>query len=101
MDNLNMNGGNSVIPAKNKPVGPVIGLIVIIILILLGGLYFWGARDTLNNGVPMNDDTSGEQSTPATEEAIRNQSTSDNPTEIEADLETFNEADIDAIDSDL
>jgi hypothetical protein len=29
---------------KNMSIGPVIGLIIILALILVGGIYFWGAR---------------------------------------------------------
>ena len=35
MDNQNT-------PQKDSSVGPIIGSIIIIILIVLGGLYFWG-----------------------------------------------------------
>jgi len=35
MDNQNT-------PQKDSGVGPIIGSIIIIILIILGGLYFWG-----------------------------------------------------------
>ncbi len=31
-------------PAHKKPVGPIVGIIVIIILMIFGALYFWGAR---------------------------------------------------------
>lgn len=35
MDNQNT-------PQKDSGIGPIIGSIIIIILIILGGLYFWG-----------------------------------------------------------
>lgn len=42
MNNTSRNG---------MPVGPVIGLVLIIAIIVLGGVYFWTSRDTVNNGM--------------------------------------------------
>ncbi len=31
-------------PHRPQPVGPMIGTTIIVILLIVGGLYFWGAR---------------------------------------------------------
>jgi hypothetical protein len=77
--NVNVNGGGG-----DGSAGPIIGIIVILAIIILGGLYFWGQRaddmiDESNEPVivqPENDDTSS----------------------IEADLES---TDVDNMDADL
>lgn len=55
--------------------GPIIGTIIILVVIILGGLYFWGQRD----------DTA--DATDTTVESIEMQSESDEVSDIEADLE--------------
>lgn len=39
-------------PAHKKPVGPIVGVIIIVLLMAFGALYFWGA--TLNQKNPDN-----------------------------------------------
>lgn len=60
--------------------GPIIGTIIILVVIVLGGLYFWGQRG---------DDVDG------TVESINVQSESDEIVDIEADLE---DTDLDNLD---
>lgn len=31
-------------PPERKPIGPIAGAIIVIVLLVLGGLYFWGAQ---------------------------------------------------------
>ncbi|OHA92520.1 MAG: hypothetical protein A2665_00565 [Candidatus Zambryskibacteria bacterium RIFCSPHIGHO2_01_FULL_46_30] len=62
--------------------GPLIGVIVILAVIILGGLYFWGQRASDD---AMIDETSTEGG-------------SDETAAIEADLDTF---DIESLDSEL
>ena len=90
-------------PASNRSVGPVIGLIIILAIILIGGIYFWSSRmNSKTNITPDNNPNpainSGESVSP---EAILNQSSSDETSAIEADLNAFNESDIDGLGSDL
>ncbi|PIP55821.1 MAG: hypothetical protein CO183_02165 [Candidatus Zambryskibacteria bacterium CG_4_9_14_3_um_filter_42_9] len=66
--------------------GPIIGLIVILAIIILGGLYFWGQR--ANNDSAINQDLG----------AINSQSEEDTSTSIETDLEA---TDIENIDAEL
>jgi len=94
-------------PPSPKPssAGPVIGTIIVISLLALGALYFWGAR---LNGVPEElplipgDDASAESWAPQ-------QSSSDEAAAIEADLNATNmtefeqqmDADLNATESSL
>ena len=81
---------------ENKTsVGPIIGTIIIIALIVLGGLYFWGKRieetkltKTLTSEEPQN-----EQMSEAA--AIISVGTSTNINDIEADLNNTNTTNLD------
>jgi len=79
-------------------VGPVIALIIILAVIVLGGLYFWGQRTSNNTtdiyGNPISPSVSDSNTIPV----IDNQSSSDASASIEADLKA---TDIDSIDSQL
>lgn len=67
-------------------VGATIGIIIILSVILLGGLYFWEAREK-------EDRATGTQETI---NALNNQSSSDDPQAIKADLESTNYENLDA-----
>ena len=76
---------------QNKEVGPVIGIIIIVVILVLGGLYVWGAR--LNKTEQTN--SGGEQSAQDISQAqdpaldnLKTQGTSDNLSAIEDDLDT-------------
>jgi FtsZ-interacting cell division protein ZipA len=73
-----------------KPVGPVIGLIVILAIILVGGVYFWMSRQ--NNG-PYNNSYPAQESASSVDE-IKTQSSSTDGASIDADLRAFGETDI-------
>lgn len=85
---------------NDRSAGPVIGLVIILIIIVAGGLYFWSSRETL---APQNGESNIQESTttPASTETINEQGSSDEINSIEADLNSFNEADINGLDSDL
>lgn len=84
---------------KKTQIGPVIGLIIILAIIVVGTLYFWGQRveKTQNTGTQ---NTQTEQTTPAEvdtqTEQLQTQSTSDDIYSIEADLEATDLGDIDS-----
>lgn len=89
----------------HKAVGPMIGLIIILIVIVAGGLYFLMNREPLTSqpeSLNNNNQTQTESATPPpTEETINSQGSSDEVDSIEADLNSFSETDINALDSDL
>jgi len=78
-------------PMQNTPkessAGPIIATVIILAVIILGGLYFWGQhKDTTNTdqtvpvGQAVDDDTA----------AIETQSSSDDTASIETDLNNTN-----------
>ena len=93
-NNMNMNAGDNVVPSAVEPgegsTGPVIGTIIILAVIVLGGLYFWGQRASNQALTP--------EQIQEQVNMIQDQSTSDVPADIEADL---NATDINNIDSQL
>lgn len=87
--------------APQKPMGPILGIVIIVILLILGGFYFWGTQ--------LSDDSQVQDKTEMTAEEIanqedivlenlRNQRNSDEISDIEADL---NATDLESLDSEL
>ncbi|MBX4198861.1 hypothetical protein KW800_01105 [Candidatus Parcubacteria bacterium] len=73
-------------PSNENSVGPVVGVIIILAVIVLGGLYFWGTRDNATDGVNQNVATpSGDSAS-----AIETQSSSDDTSSIQTDLDNTN-----------
>ncbi len=83
-----MDESNNVNPTTESggSAGPIIGVIVILAIIILAGLYFWGQR------------AGDETMTDKTVESINMQSDSDAAAAIEADLDATN---IENLDSEL
>ena len=79
-------------PTENKSsAGPVIAIVIVLAVIILGGLYFWGQRDNATENTAdayLSGDTA----------AIKTQSSSDDVNSIEKDLNGTN---VDSIGSDL
>ena len=83
-----MDGENNLNPReKNGGAGPIIAVIIILALVILGALYFWGERKDRDE--LLSDDTL---------EAIEMQSDSDETNSIEADLDA---TDVDNLDSEI
>ncbi len=75
---------------KEGGAGPIIATIIILGVVVLGGLYFWGQRNpTANNDIYGNTlNTTAESAVDTT--SIDTQSTSNNPASINADLNSTN-----------
>jgi len=71
-------------------VGPVVATIIILAIVVLGGLYFWGQRNSGNEadiyGNPISTTTSS--TTLPDTSVIDTQSNSDNPASIQNDLKS-------------
>ncbi|MBL7045167.1 MAG: hypothetical protein ISR98_01025 [Parcubacteria group bacterium] len=87
--------------AEKKSVGPIIGIAIIVVIIIFGGLYYWGGkinneelRQAQENTTP--EEILNQQDTSV--ESLQVQSTSDEITDIEADL---NLTDLDDLDAEL
>jgi len=98
---MNQGGMSSDIPQDagtgsphKKPLGPVIGIIVIIVLVIFGGLYLWGG--ILSQKAMTPEEILNEEDTQLTE--LQTQGTSDEVADIEADLGT---TDLEGIDAEL
>src|SRR3989344_3916136 len=92
----NFGGGNMNMEPEEKSVGPIVGSIIVIVIIILGGLYFSGAKLAKYTQTP--EEILGD--TTVTEE-LRSQSASDEVVDIEADLEASDFSDIDTDLSDI
>lgn len=51
---------------ETKPVGPAIGVIIIVLVVVLGGLYFWGQHqnELKNTPAPITPTTTDATTTP-------------------------------------
>ena len=93
--------------AEEKKYGPVIGIIVIIGLLVLGGAYLWGAElFNGNDSEGANDaDSMMETSEDPMLEELRTQSSSNEISDIESDLEASRfeslDEDLNSIDAEL
>ena len=86
----------SVTPENKSSIGGIIGTIIIIALIILGGLYFWGKRieESKTEQALRTEETP--MSTTSNEAAtIRSMSSSDEVTSLEADLKATNTTNLD------
>jgi uncharacterized protein HemX len=77
---------------ESKSVGPAIGIVVIILIVVLGGLYFWGQRMNTQTTEGTNTQTMSEPDQALTQ--MNTQSTSDDTAAIEADLNATNVNDL-------
>ena len=85
---------------SEKSIGPAVGIIVIIVVIVLGGLYFWGQRiekqKEISTPVTPTETTvadqpaTNSQSSDATVQVMQKQSSSDDLTSIQTDLNATN-----------
>lgn len=85
---------------QNKSsIGSIVGTIIIIALIILGGLYFWGkqmqeAKSVQN--ITTNETVPGNETTDTSEAAvIKSTSSSDDLDSLDADLQNTNTANLD------
>lgn len=75
-------------PNNENSVGPVVAIIIVLAMIILGGLYFWGERTK---------DMNSAETTAEVDEitaSISSQSSSDDLTSIEEDLNNTNVLDL-------
>ncbi len=79
-----------------RPIGPVVGIVVIVLILILGGLYFWGEKLNQENGYGEPATTETSEAPDAQTEGLSQQGSSDNLSDIEADLQSTNTADLDA-----
>ena len=83
---------------EKKQTGSIIGSIIVVIVILIGGLYFWGTTNKTDNLDPTINPETGEPIPDIIGDALREQGTADDLNAIEGDL---NATDINSIDADV
>ncbi len=82
---------------NTSSVGAIIGTIIIIAIIILGGLYFWGKRiEEINTQATIQNEEESAYATGSEASAIKNVSPSDDLSSIEADLQQTNTQNLDA-----
>ena len=96
MENFNqnmspINGMNGMEPVK-KSYGALIAVIVILVLIVIGGLYFLGQR--VNNSAYINNASSTQESDSVTA-SLQTQSSSDDLQSIQKDLDSTDTSNLD------
>ena len=101
---MSSRGGLPPAPPKHS-IGPVAGAIIVILLLIAGGLYFWGAQLNQQQDMPPyipSDDMSTNDSaniTADTGAGLPPQSSSDDVSSIEADAHAMNMEQLDASNS--
>ena len=109
MENLNTNQNPvNVMPQmpeetpKPSSIGPLIGIIIVILVIVLGGLYFWGQRVEKNADESMATKegamSEGSDTADTSIELLETQGSSDEITDIEKDLDS---TDLENLDQEL
>lgn len=81
--------------SEESSMGPIIGAIIIILILIIGGLYFWGQNLVDKEGVTDEDAEEILEDDEVSEE-LSQQSSSDEVEDIEADLEASSFEDIDS-----
>lgn len=71
-------------PTEEKSTGAIIGAIIVVVLLVIGGLYFLGQKMAGEKVLPTPEEIAAEPDT--TTEALQTQGTSDEIDAIEADL---------------
>ncbi len=92
MEELN---NNPLTVTEDRSSGPIVGVVVIILVLVVGALYFWGAE--LNKEQSQSAEKIVNGADPVTN-SLRSQSQSDSVDSIQADL---NNTDLDSLNSDI
>ena len=98
---LNTPQSDAVQEVQKKSIGPIIGIAIIVVIIIFGGLYYWGAQISRQEVKEGQENLTAEQienqADPTTQQ-LQIQSTSDEIADIEADLDT---TDLENLDQEL
>jgi uncharacterized protein HemX len=93
---------------NKKSIGPIIGIAIIVVIIIFGGLYYWGGKINKQELRSAQENTTAEEilsQEDASLESLQVQSTSDEIADIEADLDMTDlenlDAELDNIDIEL
>ena len=87
--------------SQKKSIGPAVGIAIIVVIIIFGGLYYWGAKINSQEAKNLQESLTAEQienQEDQTIEQLQVQSQSDEIANIEADL---NATDLENLDQEL
>lgn len=76
-----------------KHIGPIIGVVVLIVLIVIAALYFWGEK--ISNRNASSSTTQAQSETMLAADEAKPVSTSDEVTDLEAELQGSGSTDVD------
>lgn len=80
-------------PQSASPIGPIVGVIIIVLVLALGGLYFWGKELAQQDSLESTNDI---VNTPdSSTESLKSQGSSDELSSIETDISATNFSDLD------
>jgi hypothetical protein len=85
----------------HKSTGPIIGIAIIIVIIIFGGLYYWGAQLTGKDGSEETEKPTAEEIESAEDTAVSELETQSNSDEISAIEEDLNATDLEGLDAEL
>lgn len=95
---VNQESGDIAPTEAKKSLGPVVGAVIVVLVIIVGGLYFWGTQLNKEQGdAEITAEEITAQADPALD-ALEQQGTSDEIADIEADLTA---TDLDGLDAEL
>ncbi|MBL7045458.1 MAG: hypothetical protein ISR99_00245 [Parcubacteria group bacterium] len=80
---------------EKKSSGPFVGIVIIVLVLVVGGLYFWGSKLSKERQDLVTPEEIQAEADPSLE-ALSTQSTSDAVADIEADLDTTDLGGLDA-----
>ena len=82
--------------SKKNPSGPIVGTIIIVILLIVGGIYFWNTAVNKSKEVEKLPTIQSGGETGAVVNQLESQGTSDKITDIETDLKSTNLKNLDS-----
>jgi len=86
---------------EHKPVGPAIGTIIIVIILIIGGFYLWGSKIDKQVGGLIDSSKSAEDIVAEPDTATENLNQQSNSDEIDAIANDLNNTDLTNLDQEL
>lgn len=81
-------------PTNENSTGPVIAIVIVLLMVILGGFYFWGQR---SNQAQEQMQATATENPDAAVQTIETQSSSDSVTSINQDLDQTNVENLDSV----
>ncbi|MBI2046006.1 MAG: hypothetical protein HYT28_01115 [Parcubacteria group bacterium] len=82
-----------------KPIGPAIGAIIIVLVLIIGAFYFWGSK--LEKTLPVDENATAEEVLAVPDTSLQSIQTQGNSDEIDAIEQDVNATDLQNLNSEL